>query len=679
MKTVRNIGIIAHIDAGKTTVSERFLFYSGKEHRMGEVHEGTARMDWQEEEQERGITITSAATTFDWKKTTLNLIDTPGHVDFTAEVQRSLRVLDGAVGVFCGVAGVQAQSETVWRQANEYDVPRIIFVNKLDRVGADFFRVVDDIHEGLGANVLPVVIPVGSEGGLRGIVDLVEMKEFHFSEEDEGRTVTEHEISAETQELAELWRGELLDKVADRSDEVMELVLEDQEVPVDVLRAAIRAGTLDRSWIPVLCGSAFRNKGVQPLMDAVVHYLPAPEERGVVVGVNPHNQKPLERKLDAKEPLVALVFKLQVDSHGELAYVRIYSGELKKGGSYLNPRTGKKERIATIFKMHANQRNAVEKAVAGDIVAVNGLRFSATGDTICEQKSAIVLESLEFPDTVISMAIEPKSSADRDRLLEQLARLVREDPTLNLSTNPDTGQVILAGMGELHLEVVRNRLIRDFKVDAKIGTPRVSYRQTFAGPAREKSRVERQLGGKDQLGEIDIEVIPDDNEKGAAVEWLEDGGLHPDWKRAAEDTITSCLEAGGELGFPFVQVQVKVRVPEQDPEATEIGVSLAVREAFDTIEARAGSVLLEPVMRFQITTPEDYFGAIHQDLLRRRSNVDNVELVQDIRRLSGTVPLAEVFGYTTNLRSLSQGRAAMTLEPVGYAPAPEKVAERFRF
>lgn len=679
MKTVRNIGIIAHIDAGKTTVSERFLFYAGKEHRMGEVHEGTARMDWQEEEQERGITITSAATTFEWKKATLNLIDTPGHVDFTAEVQRSLRVLDGAVGVFCGVAGVEAQSETVWRQANEYNVPRLAFVNKLDRMGADFFRVIDDIQEKFGCTVLPLTVPVGAEGDFKGVVDLVEMKELHFSEDDGGRKVTEQEISAEMQDDAELWRGELIEKVANASDEIMELVLEDQEVPVDLLRAAIRAGTLERRWVPVLCGSAFRNKGVQPLMDAVVHYLPAPEERGFVEGLNPHNQKPLQRKLNKSEPLTALVFKVQVDSHGELAYARIYSGELQKGGSYLNPRTGKKERIATIFKMHANQRNAVEQAVAGDIVAVNGLRFSVTGDTICDQKQPITLESLEFPDTVISMAIEPKSSADRDRLLEQLARLEREDPTLNLSHNPDTGQVILAGMGELHLEVVRNRLIRDFKVDAKIGTPRVSYRQTFGGPAREHAKVERQLGGKDQLGEIDIEVSPDADEKGATTDWLEDGALHPDWRRAAEDTIKSCLEAGGELGFPYVQLHVKVRVPVQDPEATEIGVCLAVREAFDAIEERAGTVLLEPVMRFQITTPEEYFGAIHQDLLRRRSNVDNVELVQDIRRLSGTVPLAEVFGYTTNLRSLSQGRATMTLEPVGYAPAPEKVAERFRF
>lgn len=677
-KTTRNIGIIAHIDAGKTTVSERFLFYAGKEHRMGEVHEGTARMDWLEEEQERGITITSAATGFLWNGAQINLIDTPGHVDFTAEVERSLRVLDGAVGVFCGVAGVQAQSETVWRQADTYAVPRIVFINKLDRVGSDYFRVMDNIADSLSCTTLPLIVPIGAEGGFEGVIDLVRMRELRFTEESLGAEVTEAEISEELQDVAEMWRGELLERVADGSDEVAELFLEGEDIPEDVLRAAIRGGTVTRKWVPVLGGSAFRNKGVQLLLDSVVHYLPSPEDLEKVVGTDPKTEKPLERKLDPKAPFSALVFKVQVDQHAELYYARIYSGTVKKGAAVLNPRGGKKERLTTLLRMHANQRENAEEARAGEIVALTGLRFSATGDTLCDPKHPIALGRLEFPETVISMAIEPRSAAERDKLLEQLDRLEKEDPTLKIGSDPDTGQVIMSGMGELHLEVIRNRLIRDFKVDAKIGKPRVSYRQAFLQPARKRVTVERVVGGKEQLGTVDLELVPDAELRAAEIEWESDGGIHPDWKPGVEGSLSACAEAGGDLAFSYVQVRFVIRIPEVTPETTEIGLALAIREAFEALEVAAGTVMLEPLMRFQISTPEEYFGGINQDLLRRRANVESVDTLHGLQRLSGTVPLAEVFGYTTTLRSLSQGRATMSLEPVGYAPAPEKVAEKFR-
>lgn len=677
-RSTRNIGIIAHIDAGKTTVSERFLYYAGREHRMGEVHEGTARMDWLQEEQERGITITSAATSFSWLDVTVNLIDTPGHVDFTAEVERSLRVLDGAVGVFCGVAGVQAQSETVWRQANTYRVPRIAFVNKLDRVGSDYFRVLDDIADSFRCVTLPLIVPIGAEGDFEGVVDLVTLREIRFDDDALGAKVIESDVSPALRETVDLWRSELLERVADGSDEVAELFLEGAPVPPEVLRAAIREGTIQRRWVPVLGGAAFRNKGVQLVLNAVVHYLPAPEDIDAVVGIHPETEKPLKRKLSAAEPFAALVFKVQVDQHAELYYARIYSGTIRRGETCLNPRGNRKERLATIYRMHANQRDSVEEATAGDIVALTGLRFSVTGDTLCDPKHPIALERLEFPETVVAMAIEPRSASEREKLLEQLGRLSKEDPTFRVNQDPETGQVIMAGMGELHLEVIRNRLVRDFKVDAKIGKPRVSYRQSFAKSARRKAAVERLVGGKEQRGAIDIELIPDAALRGVEVEWVETGGIPAEWKASLTGSLHATAESGGSLAFPFVQVRFRLRVPPMTPETTEIGLSLAVREAFDMLEEEAGTVLLEPVMKFQVTTPDEYFGGINQDLIRHRAVVESVDTHSGLRRLSGTVPLAEVFGYTTTLRSLSQGRASMTLEPVGYAPAPDRVADRFR-
>ncbi len=679
MGPTRNIGIIAHIDAGKTTVSERFLFYSGREYRIGEVHEGTAHMDWLVEEQERGITITSAATTFEWAGARINLIDTPGHVDFTAEVERSLRVLDGAIGVFCGVAGVEAQSETVWRQADKYSVPRIAFVNKLDRIGSDFFRVLEEIAVEFRCICLPVIVPVGTEGDFRAIVDLVRMRQLSFDAESLGQKVIEEEIDPSVAETAEMYRELLLERVADHSDRVMEKVLEGEPVPVELLEREIRRGTLDRHWVPVLGGSAFKNKGIQPLLDAVVAYLPDPSDLDHVVGHDLRTGNKLTRALVADEPFAALVFKVQIDSHGEIFYLRIYSGKIAKGQACLNPRTGKKERIGNLYRMHAGDREIIEQAVAGDIVAVMGLRFSGTGDTLCDQGKPIILENVVFPETVISIAIEPKSSTDRDRLQDQLERLTKEDPTFRIHVNDD-GQFIISGMGELHLEVIRNRLVRDFKIDANVGKPRVSYRQTLSSVVRKKIHFERQLGGKDHHGGIELEAHPDRELTGSEVDWIDAGDVPAGWRKGIEEAVQGCVASGGAFGVPYIQVRVGIRIPPITPQTTEIGIAMACRECFDAIEKIAGAVLLEPVMRFEINTPEEYFGAIHQDLIRRRATIDGVEqLPGGLRRLGGVVPLNEVFGYTTSIRSLSQGRASLSLEPIGFQEAPEADAERFRF
>jgi elongation factor G len=681
-KPIRNIGIIAHIDAGKTTVSERFLYYSGKEYRMGEVHDGSAHMDWLVEEQERGITITSAATSFEWGPCVMNLIDTPGHVDFTAEVERSLRVLDGAIGVFCGVAGVQAQSETVWRQANHYKVPRIAFINKLDRVGADFYRVLDHVSEGLSCQLLALNIPVGTESDFRAVIDLITMRQFSFDEESLGADVIESDIEPEMVETAELYRSELLEMVSDHDEGVMEKVIEGEPVPDELLRAAIRSGTIARRWVPVLAGSALGNKGIQPLLDAVVHYLPAPEDMGTIPARKPSNGDPISVTCSEDEPFSALLFKVQIDPHGELIYMRVYSGSLEKGKTAMNPRTGKRERINSMHRMHANSRENLDRTVAGDIVAVTGPRFSGTGDTLCDAKQQVLLEEPIFPETVISMAVEPRSSKDRDKLQEVLSRIEREDPTFRMEVNKDTGQFVMSGMGELHLEVIRNRLERDFKVDANIGKPRVAYRQTVACEGSATVSVERQMGGKDHFGEATVTLAPlgEDAEEFAELEWI--GGppaIAMEWVQAVEDMIRSCLSGGGDLGFPFIRVQARVHLPPIMLETTEAGLTVAAREAFQGAHKKAGDRLLEPLMSFQVTTPEEYFGSIHQDLVRRRAQIEKVDLVQELRKIAGKVPLAEVFGYTTSLRSLSQGRASISLEPIGFSTAPDNVAERFRF
>ncbi len=679
MKPTRNIGIIAHIDAGKTTVSERFLYYSGREYRMGEVHEGNATMDWLEEEQERGITITSAATTFEWADTRVNLIDTPGHVDFTAEVERSLRVLDGAVGVFCGVAGVEAQSETVWRQADKYQVPRIAFINKLDRVGSDYFRVLEEIAAEFGCVCLPLIVPVGSEGEFRAIVDLVTMRQIAFETESLGSKMVIEEIDPAVAETVEMYREMLLDRVADASDEVMEKVLEGEPVPPELLQKVIRKGTLERRWVPVLGGSAFKNKGVQPLLDAIVAYLPDPSDLDHVTGHDLHTGADIQRALVPTDPLAALVFKVQIDTHGEIYYLRVYSGKLTKGQAVLTARTGKKERVGNLYRMHAGQREAIETAVAGDIVSVTGLRFSATGDTLCDQGQPILLENVVFPATVISMAIEPRSTGDREKLHSLLERLTKEDPTFEFHISSETGQFIISGMGELHLEVIKNRLLRDFKVDAKVGKPQVSFRQTLKAGMRRRATFERELGGKEHQGEIDLEVHTDPELAGYEVDWIDAGDLPSAWRPAIEEAVTGCLSSGS-FGFPYVQLRVGIRIPPVTPQSTELGISMAVRACFTEIEEKAVAILLEPVMEVTVTTPEDYFGAINQDLIRRRSTIEHVEQgAGGIRKIEGTVPLMEMFGYTTTLRSLSQGRAGMSMEPIGFQPAPHEISEKYRF
>ncbi len=679
MKTRRNIGIIAHIDAGKTTLTERFLYYTEREHRMGEVHDGTAKMDWQEEEQERGITITSAATTFPWRDARITLIDTPGHVDFTAEVERSLRVLDGAVGVFSGVEGVEAQSETVWRQADRYGVPRLVFINKLDRVGSDYFRVLEEIRTRLGAQTLPMVIPIGQEGTFEGVIDLIERRELRFDEASLGMKVVPSDIAPERREMAELWRAETIERVAEGSDEIMHYYLAGEDPPIPELRRAIRAGTLARRWVPAWGGAAFRNKGVQPVLDGVVEYLPAPEDIPEIPAHDPKTDAEIVLECGEEKPFAALLFKVHADSHGELCYLRLYSGKLAKSEVCTNPRGGKKERIASLYRMHANERAALDSAVAGDIVAVTGLRFSGTGDTLCDPAHPVSIEPPKFPETVISMAVEPRGAADRDRLLEQLGRLVREDPTFKMEVHPETGQIIMSGMGELHLEVKRNRLLRDFKVDANIGTPRVSYRQTFARGARRRARFQRMLGGKEHLGEVELEIEPEPKQPGVLVAWGERGLLPKILAPKLEEAARDCAASGGERGFPYIQIQLRLSVPAFTVDMTEVGLQLAVKQAFDEIEKESQPVLLEPLMRFQIVTPEEYFGLIHQDLSRRRATIQHVEKLGGLQRIEGEVPLSEVFGYTTDLRSIAQGRASLSLEPVGYAPAPEKVAERFRF
>jgi elongation factor G len=677
----RNFGIIAHIDAGKTTVSERFLYYTGKEHRIGAVDEGTAAMDWMPQEQERGITITAAATTLAWKGHRLNLIDTPGHVDFTAEVERSLRVLDGAVGVFCGVGGVEAQSETVWRQANRYRVPRIAFVNKLDRVGADFFRVLTSIKNRLNATPVALQIPIGKERDFEGVIDLVERREIRFDEESQGEKVIVGDVQPERAAQVAEWRDKLLEAAAEFDEEVMTAYLEGREVPAEAIRAAIRKGTLRMKILPVFCGAALKHKGIQPLIDAVLAYLPSPRDIGVITGIHPKTEKEIERQLTRDAHLAALAFKSQTDPHGDLTYLRIYSGEMKVGDQLLNVGNGQKERIQKIFLMHANHRERIESAGAGEIVAVVGLRSTFTGDTLADPHHPILLERLRFPDTVISMAIEPRSTADRDRLIEGITKLAREDPTFKWREDQETGQLVVSGMGELHLEILRDRLLREFKVEAGVGKPRVAYRQTLRIAATGDGVFERQIGGKNHFARVRVRVEPAPGAERPTVQSLLRKEKVPlEFHPAIEDGVKGALETGGTLGFPMIQIRVVIEDAEFRPgEASPIAYTTAASMAFDAAVALSEAVLLEPVMRFEIQVPDDYYGSVTNDLNKRRAEIREAGLQAELRILRGTVPLAEVFGYTTALRSLTQGRGAISLEPESYRPVPEEVAARFRF
>ncbi len=677
---LRNIGIIAHIDAGKTTVTERVLFYTGKEHKMGEVHEGLARMDWMTQEQERGITITSACTTFEWAGHRLNLIDTPGHVDFTAEVERSLRVLDGAVVVFDGVAGVEAQSETVWRQANRHRVPRLCFVNKLDRIGASFERSVESIRRRLESNPVPITIPHMNGQEVLGIVDLVTREYVTFDEETLGREVSRREIPDELVDDTELARAELVEAAADHAgDDVLERYLEDGDLAADDLRSAIRAATLAMQMQPVLCGSALKNKGVQLVLDAVVAYLPSPLDVESVTGTDPRSQKPILRKLRADEPVSAFAFKTHGDSHGDLTYVRVYSGVLRVKDQVYNPRCDRVERIGKLVQMHADDRIPVDEVRAGDIAAVVGLRFTVTGDTLCPKNQAILLESMNFADPVISLAIEPRSSADKDNLETALEKLARDDPTFSTHIDEDTGQTIINGMGELHLEVLVRRLDEEYRVRVQTGKPRVAYRQTVASSSQAEREFEREVGEKTQYARVGLRLDPVPDL--ARTEFFQFGEMDSSARKFLPNVKSGALssaEGGVGYGYPCVQLRVTLlAAATRDGDGTEAAFEAAANRAFSDAFEAAGCVVLEPIMQFEVQTPEQYMGDVLGDLSRRRAEISEMLDEDGVRSIRGTVPISEMFGYSTSLRSQSQGRASYSMEPHSYAPVPPEVADRF--
>ncbi len=675
LEKTRNFGIIAHIDAGKTTTSERVLFYTDREHKMGEVDDGTTTMDWREEERKRGITITSAATTCRWKGHRFNLIDTPGHVDFTAEVERSLRVLDGAIGVFCGVGGVEAQSETVWRQADRYKVPRLAFVNKLDRLGASFPRVLDALVKKLGVRILPVTWPVGEESRFEAVIDLIDMKAVWFSDADKGKTFEVRDIPPEYEEVARRQRDFLVEKVAENVDALAEKYLSGQEIGRDELIAGIREATLAYKLTPVFCGSSLRNKGVQILLDGVVRYLPSPLDMPPVEGIEPHTQKKITRRPDPKDHFCALAFKTDTDIHGELTYLRIYSGTARTGEVVLNPRTNKKERINRLVLLHANEREATERASAGEIIGMVGLKHTVTGDTLCQLGHTIVLGAMHFPEPVISMAIEPKTSADRDKLVEVLGTMAKDDPTFTVRSDEDTGQMIVSGMGELHLEIIKNRMLSDFKVPANVGEPRVAYKETAQHAAVGEGVFHKKVGEKMQFAKVRVEVSPSpDTVQAKILNQAPPDQLPRQFVPLVEEGVRSAATGGGAAGYPMINIAVRIVGGEYNSaEASEVAYSaagaLALRDALE----KAGSLLLEPIMKLDVTVPEEYLGDVLNDLNRRRCTISDVDSMENARVIKGTVPIAEMFGYATTLRSLTQGRGSYSLEPCDYRPIPEAI------
>ncbi|HEX9715273.1 MAG TPA: elongation factor G [Desulfurivibrionaceae bacterium] len=678
LRYLRNIGIMAHIDAGKTTTTERILFYTGRSHRMGEVHDGNAVMDWMEQEQERGITITSAATTCEWKDHTINIIDTPGHVDFTVEVERCLRVLDGAIAIFCAVGGVEPQSETVWRQADHYKIPRIAYINKMDRLGADFQRCVEMLKERLGANPLPLQLPVGKEETFRGIIDLVEEKMMRFDEDTKGFKVEYEPVPDEFKKESTAARMALIEKLADFDDGVMEKFLNEQVVTVDEINRAIRAATLNLDVVPVLCGSSFKNKGVQPLLDAVVAYLPSPLDAPPVQGVNADGG--LEtRKASDDENLSALVFKLTSDPFVDiLAYVRVYSGVIKVGDRVYNPGKKKKEKIGRIVKMHANKREEVGELKAGDIGAVVGLRFSITGDSLCESGDTFTLDTMDFPEPVISVAIEPKGKADEEKLRDSLAKIALEDPSFTVSIDPDSGQTLISGMGELHLEIIVDRLIREFKVGANIGKPQVAYKETVTALGKAEGKFEHPTtAGKSQYGHVWLQVEPLERGEGFRFEsCIAEDVIPPAIVPAIEKAVHDSLDAGTLIGFPIVDLKVSlVDGSYRDEDSTEQAFGVAAAMAFRKAVSEATPVLLEPVMDVEIILPESYLGEVISDLTAKRAKIHGMDSRDGARQaVKAQVPLAEMFGYSTDLRSATQGRANFTMQFAAYDRVPDHIS-----
>ena len=675
LEKTRNIGIAAHIDAGKTTTTERILFYSGMVHKMGEVHEGTAVTDWMEQERERGITITAAAITTSWKDYKINIIDTPGHVDFTIEVERSMRVLDGVIAVFCSVGGVQPQSETVWRQADRYKVPRIVFVNKMDRMGANFYKVYAQIRDRMRANAVPIQIPIGSEENFRGIVDLVQMKAYIYNN-DTGTDIEEVEIPDEVKELAAEYRTKLIESVAETNDALTEKYLEGEELTEAEIRAALRTGTISGTIVPMLCGSAFKNKGVQLLLDAVIDYLPSPLEVPPIQGLLP-NGDTAERFADDSAPLSALAFKIMADPYGRLTFVRVYSGILKKGTYVLNSTKDKKERVSRLIVLKADDRIEVEELRAGDLGAALGLKDTFTGDTLCEDGAPVILESLFIPEPVISVAVEPKTKQDMEKLSKALQSLSEEDPTFRVNVDPETNQTVIAGMGELHLEILVDRMLREFKVEANVGQPQVAYRETIRKAVRAEGKFIRQSGGKGQYGHVVIELEP--AEVGTGFEFVSKivGGTVPkEYIGPAEQGMKEACESGIVAGYPVIDLKATmVDGSFHDVDSSEMAFKIAGSMAIKEAVMKASPVLLEPMMKVEVEVPEDYIGNVIGDLNSRRGQIEGQETDQGIAKVSVKVPLAEMFGYATDIRSKTQGRGIFTMEFSHYEEVPRNVAE----
>jgi len=679
LEKIRNIGIAAHIDAGKTTVTERMLYYSGRIHQMGEVHEGSATMDWMQQEQERGITITSAATTTIWGDSRINIIDTPGHVDFTVEVERSMRVLDGVIAVFCAVGAVQPQSETVWRQANRYKVPRIAFVNKMDRVGADFENVVTQMREKLGANAIPIQLPLGSEGDHAGIIDVVKLKAIRFLDEL-GLEFEETDIPADMQQAAIEARDELIVKIADIDEHLMEKYIEGKKITPEEIKAGIRAGVVSNKLVPVLCGSAFKNKGVQPLMDAVVDYLPSPLDVPPVEAIRAKDGQTVTREASDHEPFSALAFKIMTDPYvGKLTFFRVYSGTLDKGANIYNVNKGERERLNRILRMHANHREEVERVYAGDIVAGVGLDDTTTGDTLCPENEKILLETIHFPDPVIAVAIEPKTKADQDKMAVALGKLAAEDPTFKTHTDAETGQTIIAGMGELHLEIILDRLYREFKVEANHGKPQVAYKEAVTSLCKAETRYVKQTGGRGQYGHVIIQVEP--GEPGSGFEFVNKvvgGDVPKEYIPAVKAGVEEALESGVIAGFPVVDVKVTLtggsyHEVDSSEAAFKMAGSMAVRDAVE----RANPTLKEPIMRVEVVVPEDFIGDVISDINGRRGSIEHMESAPGgTQEVMAKVPLAEMFGYATALRSMTQGRGSYSMEPSHYDEVPDQFAEQ---
>ncbi len=670
---------MAHIDAGKTTTTERILFYTGITHRIGEVHEGTATMDWMEQEQERGITITSAATTCTWNGIRINIIDTPGHVDFTAEVERSLRVLDGAVACFDAVAGVQPQSETVWRQADKYRVPRVCFINKMDKAGADFFYSIGTIRDRLGARAVPIQIPIGQEAKFAGVVDLVEMRAILWHDETMGAKYSVEEIPANLKEQAVEYRNHLIEAIADSDDEVLNAFLEGEEISTEQIKRALRKATISMNVFPVLAGSSFKNKGVQTLLDAVVDYLPSPLDVPPIQGGNPENmEEKLVRKADDSEPFAALGFKIMTDPFvGQLIFIRVYSGVLKTGDSVLNPRTRKTERIGRLLKMHANKREEITEIMAGDICAAVGLKNLVTGDTICTEKAPIVLESIDFPKPVIEVAVEPKTKADQEKMGMALAKLAQEDPTFRVRTDIDSAQTIIAGMGELHLEIIVDRMMREYKVEANVGKPQVNYRETIRSNSEAEGKYIRQTGGSGNYGHAKIRISP--NEPGKGYEFSNDtkgGSIPKEYIKPIDQGIQDAMQRGVLAGYEMVDVKVSLYDGSyHDVDSNEMAFKIAGSIAFKEAARKAKPVLLEPVMSVEVTVPEEYMGTIIGDLNSRRGRIEGMEMVGGVQAIRATVPLSTMFGYATHMRSSTQGRANYSMEFKQYEEAPRSVSE----